>query len=111
MICVATGYAFSRQSDARTIQTFQLFDFDPFTLNGDVCPEFEWASFSRGAIHHHVTDYATGEDYKFHGTITKATVTGLSGPSVAVVPAPGAMLLAGFGASIVGWFLQKRLMG
>ena len=30
---------------------------------------------------------------------------------IAAVPAPGAMVLAGFGASIVGWFRKKRLIG
>jgi len=57
-----------------TTLAFQLFDLDPFVLNGDVCPEIVWERFSRAAIHCSVRDYATREYYKFHGTITAATV-------------------------------------
>jgi hypothetical protein len=57
-----------------TTLAFQLFDLDPFTLNGDVCPEIVWERFSRAAIHCSVRDYATREYYKFHGTITAATI-------------------------------------
>ncbi len=96
-----------RPDDAdRSYLTYAVYNLDLFALDGEVGQELDGVG---GPLNYHVYDYATGVDYKFHGRFTKGTVS--SGPRAVAVPAPGAMLLVGFGASIVGWFRKRRLIG
>jgi hypothetical protein len=89
-----------------TSLSYSVYNLDLFALNGEVGQEIDGVS---GVLNYRVYDYTTEESYRFHGRFTKGII--LSNPSVAAVPTPGAMLLAGFGASIVGWFRKKRLIG
>jgi len=102
---VVNGWSHQQPDDTgRSILSFSVGYVDLFALDGDV-----GRGIRAGDFNHHVIDYTTGRGYKIHGRFTKGTVS--PGPGVAAVPAPGAMLLAAFGASIVGWFRQKRLIG
>ena len=103
-ILMAWSWLDATDGTSHIVQRYAL-HFDLFALDGEVGQELDGAG---GRITYKVIDYATGEVYGFHGAITKGTI--LSSPNVVAVPAPGAMLLAGFGASIVGWFRKRRLI-
>jgi hypothetical protein len=67
-------WAYSPYAPFHSTLTFNLFEFEPFTVNGDACPEIDWTSFLRGTLYCKVRDFPTWEYHEFRGTITTATI-------------------------------------